>query len=208
MNKRLVRKFYVRDIRDFENDSGRSVVDMFNGLDVVDLVDLVKLGNKGINAEEACNIVDSYFLDGGTIDKAFEICRECLFGGIVAEDNECEEVEVGGFYSDILDKFCMQLMSVGLGYSEFWDMTTHEIYKVIETIENKIITEMNRQISLNHTLASMIGGAVWGKLPSKPPVIEFNSGENQGDSVKSSEYGEIETDTLKSILALRKTVSK
>ena len=64
-------------------------------------------------------------------------------------------------------------MSVGLSYSEFWDMNTKEMYRVFNSICIKIQNETNRELSNYHTLAAMVGGAVWGKLQKDAPKVDM-----------------------------------
>ena len=40
--------------------------------------------------------------------------------------------------------------------------------------------ETNRELNNYHTLAAMIGGAVWGKLQKEPPRVDY-SNQNRGD---------------------------
>ena len=72
-------------------------------------------------------------------------------------------------------------MSVGLSYQEFWSMNTKEMYKVFNSIAVKIQNETNRELSNYHTLAAMVGGAVWGKLQKDPPRISIANKEADGD---------------------------
>ena len=60
--------------------------------------------------------------------------------------------------TDVYIHFNMQLMSVGLSYSDFWNMNTTEMYKVFNSIVIKMQNEENRQLSNYHTLAAMVGG--------------------------------------------------
>ena len=75
----------------------------------------------------------------------------------------------------------MQLMSVGLGYSEFWAMNTKEMYRVFNSICIKIQNETNRELSNYHTLAAMVGGAVWGKLQKDAPKVNIAHVNNNKD---------------------------
>ena len=52
-------------------------------------------------------------------------------------------------------------------------MTTKEMYKVFNSIAIKMQNETNRELNNYHTLAAMIGGAVWGKLQKEPPRVNI-----------------------------------
>lgn len=203
---RLFKRFKLRDIREFEVDSGKSILELISYIDIYNLIEIIMLGNSGIDEEGACRLLDSYLESGEDLVSAYKECKECLLGNLgddVDGDNETIDINL----SDVLDKFCMQLMSVGLGYSEFWDMDTYEMYRVFEKIEGKIVADLNRQISTNHLLAQMIGGAVWGKLPAEPPSVNKQE-EQSSEFISSREYGEVDKGTLSSILALRGICNK
>jgi hypothetical protein len=57
-------------------------------------------------------------------------------------------------------------------------MNTKEMYKVFNSIAIKMQNETNRELNNYHTLAAMIGGAVWGKLQKEPPRVQMVKDKN------------------------------
>ena len=76
------------------------------------------------------------------------------------DDNDKIDITSYNSLTDLYTQFGMELMSVGLSYSEFWDMNTKEMYRVFNSICIKIQNETNRELSNYHTIAEMVGGAV------------------------------------------------
>ena len=66
----------------------------------------------------------------------------------------------------------MQMMQVGLSYSEFWGMNTKEMYRVFDSLTLKMCNDTNRQLQNSYNLAALVGSAVWGKLPKQVPQVD------------------------------------
>ena len=118
-----------------------------------------------------------------------EEIKEALIG--VGDNNEADDedkIDITEFSSltDLYTHFNMQLMSVGLSYSEFWAMNTKEMYRVFNSIMIKMQNDTNRELSNYHTLAAMVGGAVWGKLQKEPPKVKINSETNKDVDASSA----------------------
>jgi len=181
----LVRKFYLKDIREYEDRTGKNILSFFNTLNFSNIIDLISLGNNNCSTQEASDILDTYlkYTDNTLVDAMITI-KEALLG---VGDNSSDEVDdedkidITEYNSltDLYTHFNMQLMSVGLSYSEFWSMNTKEMYSVFNSICIKIQNETNRELSNYHTLAAMVGGAVWGKLQKEAPSIKLNHNTNK-----------------------------
>ena len=176
----LVKNFYLKDIKEYEDNTGKNILSFFDTISFNNIIELIRLGNNNCTETEASVILD-YYLDNtnnGIVEALLEI-KKCLLGIGDNNDEDIDEedkIDISEYKSltDLYTQFNMQLMSVGLGYSEFWAMNTKEMYKVFNSICIKIQNETNRELSNYHTLAAMVGGAVWGKLQKEAPKVKLN----------------------------------
>ena len=185
----LVRNFNLKDIKEYEDSTGANILNFFNDISFTNLIELVKLGNGKCDDELACKIIDNYLSipDNTLLSGLLEI-KEKLLGTSETSDDELvdnnDTIDITKFESltDLYTHFSMQLMSVGLSYSEFWAMNTKEMYSVFNSICIKMQNETNRELSNYHTLAAMIGGAVWGKLQKDAPRVDFTKNNIEEDN--------------------------
>lgn len=183
----LVRSFNLSDIKKYEESTGNNILQFFSNINIANLLDLVSLGNGYCSVERAAEILDRYFESGGTIFDAMIEIKNALIGtGDNSKEDDSDndsKIDISKYESltDLYINFSMQLMSVGLSYQEFWSMNTKEMYKVFNSIAVKIQNDTNRELSNYHTLAAMVGGAVWGKLQKDPPRISIANKEADGD---------------------------
>lgn len=187
----LVRNFNLRDIKNYEDRTGNNILSFFKDIKFSNMIDLIKLGNGNCNDETACMLLESYLArDKTLVDVMLEI-KECLLGIGDNEDNDVDDedtidIEDYNSLTELYMRFNMQLMSVGLSYSEFWSMNTKEMYQVFNSIMIKVQNETNRELSNYHTLAAMVGGAVWGKLQKDAPKVNMtpiNTNKDVDDDV-------------------------
>lgn len=185
----LVRKFYLKDIKEYEDETGNSILKFFNDIKISNLIELIKLGNNNCEDDIAYRILDDYLsIEGNTILTAILEIKEKLLGTGETSDDELADnndiIDITKFESltDLYTHFSMQLMSVGLSYSEFWAMNTSEMYSVFNSICIKMQNETNRELSNYHTLAAMIGGAVWGKLQKDAPRVDYTKNNIEEDN--------------------------
>lgn len=175
----LVNKYKLIDIKNYESEQRVNILEYFNDIRIDRIIELIRLGNNNCEINVAAKILDDYLEDHSIMDAILEI-KKALIG---VGDNTKEETQGGKTINitkyksltDLYIVYCMQLLSVGLGYQEFWSMTTDEMYKVFNSIVIKIENDTNRELSNYHTLAAMVGSAVWGKLQKKPPKIDIVS---------------------------------
>lgn len=185
----LVRNFNLKDIKEYEDSTGANILNFFNDISFSNLIELVKLGNGKCDDELAYEILDNYLKeDGNTLLSGLLEIKEKLLG--YGDNNEIDEnnedtVDISKYNSltELYMHFNMQLMSVGLSYSEFWSMNTKEMYNVFNSICVKMQNETNRELSNYHTLAAMIGGAVWGKLQKEPPKVNLTQHQEEDNSL-------------------------
>lgn len=173
----LVRRFNLKDIRDYEDETNESILEYFNNISIFNLLKLVSLGNSRCTLEEASKILDEYLQEHEFIDAVYEI-RDKLIGKVRDNDSEeeiADSIDITKYssLSELYDTYCMQLMSVGFSYSEFWDLSTNTLFKVFNSINIKRENEINQNLQLAHTQAALIGQAVWGKLQRKPPSVNL-----------------------------------
>ena len=149
------------------------MIDLFEiGIDkpmISNLCDLIMLGNRGINLEEAVEILE-VALSKMTLKEVYvDISRE-LIGTDRKSKNTDEELNS---LSEVYKKQCMSLMRSGVSWSEYWSMTTREAFEVSDTIVDKTIEDINEEYIRMYNQSALIGSAVWGSLPKKAPKVEI-----------------------------------
>ena len=188
----LIKHFYLKDIKKYEDETGNNILNFFNDIRFSYIIDLVRLGNNYCSEEQACNILDEYLEnESNSIVSAMLEIKESLIGIGDNNDNDVDDndkIDITSYNSltDLYTQFGMELMSVGLSYSEFWDMNTKEMYRVFNSICIKIQNETNRELSNYHTLAAMIGGAVWGEMSPVTRIVPNKKAYNR-QAFKSEE---------------------
>lgn len=211
----LVKRFYVDDIRKYEDENNKSIIDLFNVVDEFSfshVADLIVLGNANYTIELACEILDDYLQDN-KIQDAYKEIKDCLLGIADIDDNIEDDVKSGidiqqyRNMTEIYQKFCMNLMSMGLNYSEFWSLTTKEMYQLFESIMLKVVNDINRQLYVNHVQAGEIGAAFAGKLDNEPPRISYGEAEEEQD-IYIEGVGEVDKQTLNNVLELEALKAK
>ena len=188
----LVKNFYLKDIKKYEDETGNNILSFFNDIKFSNMIDLIRLGNNNCSEEQASEILEDYLAqDNNTIISVMLEIKENLIGIGDNNDNDVDDedkIDITNYSSltELYMHFNMQLMSVGLSYSEFWAMNTKEMYRVFNSICIKIQNETNRELSNYHTLAAMVGGAVWGKLQKDAPKVNMtpvNTNKDVDDDV-------------------------
>lgn len=213
----MITKCYLKDIKEFEETHNMNILRLFEHFSISNLILLFSVFYKNISDEDICNIIDDLFRQGYSVDKIFYDLRDILLGYKV-EDNEIEDeeqVEIEdktGTYEDIrqYDKLsdfymhlCMQMLSLGMSYSEFWSLTTADMYKAFEAIQQKMVYDYNRQMQGYHMLAGLIGGGVWGKLPKEAPHIDLESLHDPDEEIDTP-LGRMTREDYKNAVALNK----
>lgn len=188
----LIRNFNLIDIKNYEDETGNNILSFFNDIKFSNIIDLIKLGNGNCDDDRASRILEDYLkIEENNLLSAIIEIKEALLGVGDNENNDVpddDKVDITKYDSltELYTHFNMQLMSVGLSYSEFWAMNTKEMYRVFNSICIKIQNETNRELSNYHTLAAMVGGAVWGKLQKEPPKVNIahvNTNKDVDDEV-------------------------
>lgn len=172
----LIRRFRIKDIREFEDDNNANILKYFDTLKIEQIISLVSLGNGRCSEEEASEILDKYLENHTFMDAVLEI-KEALIGkgDNETDTEESDDIDITeyGSLTELYGLYCMQLMSIGFGYSEFWDLSTKDMYRVFNSINIKRQNEINQSLQLAHTQAALIGQAVWGKLQRKVPQVDL-----------------------------------
>ena len=188
----LVEKYYVKDIKEYEERTGMSVISILKEQDFDGLVDLIRLGMQSKPTKDKCyDILDQYLLQGHDLVDAFEEVRQCLFGDQMTEEEQEEEgINLSQFktLTEAYNKMCFDIMSVGISYNEFWNFSTRDMYDAFNSCTQKIENDINRQLSLAYNSAALIGASVWGKLPKKVPQVDLVDHSNE---IVQTEYGEM-----------------
>lgn len=195
----LVRRFKLRDIREYEEGNNISLIDYFENIFNIDnLIELIKIGNR-VEESEAIDILAKYLIDTGKgLSGAYTEIRDTLLGKPVEQGNEgnLQAVEFNSL-TDLFNELCKQAMSIGLTYSEFWSMDTKEMYQIVEGIQERKIDQYNEKMADMHNLALMIGAAAWGKLDKTPPQID-----NPNKTIWLEEFGEVTMEEYRTLQAL------
>jgi len=216
----LVNKCYLKDIKEYEESHDVNILTLFEKITFSNLIQILSVFYKNVPEDELYNIVDNYLMEGHSLEELIVEIRNNLLGYDVerAEQriDEDETNAIAGSYDDIrsyryLSDFymhlCMQMLSLGMSYSEFWSLTTKEMYQAFDAIKQKMVLDYNRQMQGYHTLAGLIGGGVWGKLPKEAPQIDLEDLRDP-DEIIQTEFGEMTREDYKSALALNNMCSK
>lgn len=177
----LIHSFKLVDIKNYEANTNTSLFDYFSNLSISVTLDLICL-SLNLQLEEACELLDNYLKDHPYLEVVQEI-RQAILGdkGGQGEEKEDEKdkgatIDTSEFrtVTDLYIYYCMQLMSIGMSFGDFWSMNTTELFKVFNAILLKVENETNRQLNSYHALAALVGSAVWGKLPKEVPKVEIS----------------------------------
>jgi len=198
----LVTKYYLSDIRDYEDTTGKSVLGLFQEISVSNLITLVMLGNRSVTEKQASTLLDVY-LQEHSILEAYEQVKEKLLGKIDIDDENSIDLKEYKSLTDIYTNMCMEIMALGVSYSEFWSMTTTDMYRVFDSIIIKVQNEINQQLAIGHRNAMMTGAAVWGKLEADPPSVDFGEKRDVPDVVYVEGYGELDKQSYNNLIALK-----
>lgn len=210
----LPNKCYLKDIKEWEEKHQINVLSLFEVNTLENLMLILSIFYKDMPEDDLYQMIDSLFNSGyGIMDLYIEL-RNVLLGYTVnkcdndeekKEDNTgtFEDVRQYRFLSDFYMHLCMQLMSLGMSYSEFWSLTTYDMYKAFDAIQQKMVYDYNRQMQGYHMLAGLIGGGVWGKLPKEAPQINMEDLHDPDEEIDTP-LGRMTREDYKSAVALQK----
>ena len=175
------KKFYLKTLVDFEDSTGMSLLTLLSSASMVSCCTFLQLGNPELSEEESCDLYIYYIKNNP--DARIEMMKEARekILGVKQEDkekyNSSDRVELNSMstLSDLLRKYCSQLMSLGLSYSEFWSMTTDDLYNCFNIFQTRRRNDINQSLWDSYQLALMIAGSVWGKPPKKVPQLKDES---------------------------------
>lgn len=210
----LPNKCYLKDIKEWEEKHQINVLSLFEVNTLENLMLILSIFYKDMPEDDLYQMIDSLFNSGyGILDLYIEL-RNVLLGYTVNKcDNDEEEKEDNTgtfedvrqyrFLSDFYMHLCMQLMSLGMSYSEFWSLTTYDMYKAFDAIQQKMVYDYNRQMQGYHMLAGLIGGGVWGKLPKEAPQINMEDLHDPDEEIDTP-LGRMTREDYKNAVALQK----
>lgn len=193
----LIRKCYLKDIKEYEEKHRVNILTLFNNISVKNMKELLSIIYRTDDEDLLYNVMDEYIDDEhGVFDLMTEI-RSIILGydenNIKNLDEEkqneikntYEDVTSYEYLSDFYMHLCMQLMSLGMSYSEFWSLTTKEMYQAFEAIQQKMVMDYNRHMQEYYNLAGLISSGVWGKLPEKVPFIDIEELRNPDEIIET-----------------------
>lgn len=184
---RLIKRFILNDIRDYELDNNVNLMDYFSDvLDLNNLIELIKIGNR-TDEKSAIGILSRYLVNpDNNLKSAYIEVRDELLGKKPEEGNE-DNLETKQYDSltDIFNELCKRAIEEvnGITYSEFWSMSTKEMYQIVDGLNKRKIEQYNEDLTKMHTMACMINQAMWGKLDKNPPQIK----EKQTTNINKNE---------------------
>lgn len=172
---RLIQTLKLKDLVEYERLNNRDILKDIEKNRLATVIDLIMIGNKLSNREDAYIIYDKYINEdeNNSLYTAIDEVVKCLTGGYSGVDNNSGYIEDNKRLSDIIEDFNMELMSYGISYSEFWNMDVNDMYRVACGIVKKLETDINISLQKAYIEASMNAQAIFGKLPDKPPIINM-----------------------------------
>lgn len=213
----LPNKCYLKDIRTWEEKHNRNVLTLFDENSIDNLVLILSIFYSDMPEEELYKMLDTLFESGYSIIKLFLELRDILLGYKVdSDDNRASEdnneqsiagtfddVKQYKYLSDYYMHLCMQLMSLGMSYSEFWSLTTKEMYQSFEAIQQKMVFDFNRQMQIAYNTACLNGAAFAGCLPKQAPQIDIEELHNPDEEIDTP-LGRMTRQDYRDIKALEK----
>lgn len=193
----LIGKCYLKDIKEYEEKHRVNILTLFNNISVKNMKELLSIIYRTDDEDLLYNVMDEYIDEGhGVFDLMTEI-KNIILGydenkhKALDEEKQkeikdtYEDVTSYEYLSDFYMHLCMQLMSLGMSYSEFWSLTTKEMYQAFEAIQQKIVMDYNRHMQEYHTLAGLISSGVWGKLPEDAPHIDIDDTKDPNEIIQT-----------------------
>lgn len=204
----LVDKCYVKDIRIYEEGSNSNLLDLFDVVSYYNLGVLVSVF-RHVDIESAFQFID-YETEQSDVSliEMFDSIKKAIFIYSDEEVQQVEDVDSNGvddirqfntltdYYMDV----CMQMISLGLTYSEFWGLSTKEIYSLSTALNKKAVDDFNSKLQIAYTEAALFGGAVWGRLPKDAPKIDIN--EINKTEIIETDYGPMSRQDYNSLKVL------
>lgn len=211
----IINKCYLKDIRDYEDKTGKNILSLFENYSILNLIEIMQAMKPELTEENCIAIIDNHFNNGGSIDEIFLELRNVLVGYEIIGDgtkdsDEGQPVENIENYKTLTDFYIhlsMQLMALGINYSEFWSITTKEMYQIFNAIQQKSVMDFNKNMQEYHIFASLIAGAIWGKPAKEAPHIDINDLKDN-EEIIDTPYGEMSRADYKVLLEMMKLDTK
>lgn len=204
----LVDKYFLKDIKRFEELRRTSILDVLRNLSISSILILIQLGNRNCNEEKAAEMLDAYLLadENNTLLTALKEIRFVMFGED-SEDNKDGSIDISSFknLTEVYTKMCFELMSIGISYSEFWQFSTTDMYDAFEACSIKQENDINNALSLGYSQAGLIAAAVWGKLPKEVPHVTLADKPETTTYVEG--YGELTASELRDVMKMKAQVA-
>lgn len=211
----IINKCYLKDIRDYEDRTGKNILSLFENYGVTNLIEIMQAMKPDLDEESCIAIIDNHFNEGGSIEELFIELRNVLVGyeingdGLDSKDKNTsvENIEDYKTLTDFYTHLSMQLMALGVSYSEFWSFTTKEMYQVFNAIQQKSVIEFNQKMVEYDILARMTAGANWGKPVDEVPHIDLDNLKDPEEEIDTP-YGVMTRADYKVLLEMLKLDAK
>lgn len=167
----IVKDFVIRDILDYEDTEGISIIDELEQGELFILVDLIQMSIKC--SEEDANDILSKALNESSLPEIIEKVVDSLIGRRAEKSEETVNKKEYKNFSDILLDFYTQIQIVDtLSYSDFMHMTTRQLYRYADGLQARYINNKNQELQSQFNNVAMLLGAVTGKLKECPQLDE------------------------------------
>lgn len=174
----VVRTFKLKDIKNYEETNRCSLLDFIYNPSILGTLALISLGNGCCGEEEATKILEDSLEKGyGLIDIYTEV-RVQLFGekSVDTEASSEDLIDISTFktLTELYNSFYFNIFkgTNRVGYLEFWEMSTSDIYKLFDVINIQKVNELNERLYEIYMAAALNSAAVCGKLPKQVPTVK------------------------------------
>ena len=211
----IINKCYLKDIRDYEDKTGKNILSLFENYSISNLLEIMQAMKPELTEEDCIVIIDNHFSNGGSIDEIFLELRNVLVGYEIIGDgtkdsDEKQPVENIENYKTLTDFYIhlsMQLMALGISYSEFWSLTTKEMYQVFNAIQQKTVIDFNNKMQEYNIMAGLVASAVYGNPVKDVPHIDIDDLKDP-EEIINTPYGEMSRADYKVLLEMMKLDAK
>lgn len=166
----IISGYRLIDIKDYEFKSKKSVIDMLGSLKLKDLIELVQLGNNGMSFDMAKDVVMDYLRDNELTSLIDEI-RDKLFPVSRSQEQTSKDIKPYKNLTALYRELGQSIRENGVSYSDFWSMTTEDIFEELDLLEEHMINKKQDEVNLAHLTGAFVGMALAGKLEAEPPKV-------------------------------------
>lgn len=204
----IINECYLKDIRNYEYKSGKNILSLFEKFSITNLIEIMQAMKPDLTEGDCLLVIDNHFNNGGSIEELFIELRNVLVGYEIIDDGtsknaNTEDITEYKTLTDFYTHLCMQLMSLGISYSEFWSLTTKEMYQVFNAIQQKTVIDFNNKMQEYNIMAGLVASAVCGNPVKDVPHIDIDDLKDP-EEIINTPYGEMSRADYKVLLEMLK----